>query len=102
MGSGADRPGSSSDHRRGVVGTVRAGGDPVQGALVQPRGLDPQAPAVPELAIYTGADGRYWWPLPGGRWELTVSARGHRSAAKTVVVDESGPVTLDFTLEPAR
>ena len=102
QGGDSPQPTSGAQASRGVVGTVRStGGQPVEGALVQPRALDPNAPAVPEIAAYTGPDGRYSWDLPPGRWELTVSADGYRPATRQVTIEAGGPATLDFTLEPA-
>lgn len=89
--------------RRGVVGTVRnAAGQPVEMVLVQPRALDPNAAAVPEIAVYSGKDGRYSWDLPPGRWELTAVADGYRTTRKSVTVGTTGPATLDFVLERVR
>lgn len=86
----------------GATGTVTSSsGGPIVGALVVPRGLDANSPAVPEIALYTDAEGRYVWSLPPGQWELTVTADGFRSETKTVAVAQGALAVLDFTLSPA-
>lgn len=55
----------------GVV--VDQGGRPVDGALVQPKSLDSPSLPVPELAVFSGPDGRYEWHLAAGRYEFTAT-----------------------------
>jgi carboxypeptidase family protein len=86
--------------RRGVTGRVTSDtGEPVSGALMEPRSLDEPAPAVPELAVLSDAEGKYFWDLPAGRWALTAKAEGFRPASATVAVGDDAVATLDFTLQ---
>jgi hypothetical protein len=97
-GGGAPTPAPE----RGVAGRITSiTGRPVEGALVAVRGLGRSPAAVPELAVYSDGEGRYWWDLPRGRWELSVRAEGHRQSAKVVHVRAGQRATLDFRLERA-
>jgi len=85
----------------GLMGRVLTpSGKPVAYAAVLVQSLDNPAPAVPGLAVTTGADGRYFWPLPPGHWEITVAAPGGAQQRKTVTVGKSKSAILDFTLTP--
>ena len=104
-----DCPVSSSDQdqpkpriRAGVVGRVMDwDGRPVEGALIEARPLDDPAPPIPEIAILSGGDGRYTWPLLPGTYEISVLAEGYRCPPKRVVVKSGQAVTADFKLERA-
>jgi hypothetical protein len=85
----------------GVTGRViTPSGQPVAHASVVVRSLDEPAPAVPEMAVMTGADGRYFWPVPEGRWEVTVFALDGATQSKQIAVAKPRSATLDFTLAP--
>jgi hypothetical protein len=95
--------GGPSAISEGVTGRIAdAGGGPIAGALVQPKSLDENARAIPEIAIVSDGEGRYVWRLFAGRYELAVSAAGYNAAAAQVTVN-AGQVTIqDFTLERLR
>ncbi len=106
--SDPNRPVSSTDpgERRGsgigegVSGRVTGPDNrPVEGAFIQPRSLDDPSPPIPEIAILSGDDGRYSWPLLPGDYEITVTARGYAGAAKTTTVKAGQVTPLDFHLE---
>jgi hypothetical protein len=85
----------------GLMGRVLTpSGKPVAYAAVLVQSLDNPAPAVPGLAVTTGADGRYFWPLPPGHWEITVAAPSGAQQRKTVTIGKSKSAILDFTLAP--
>lgn len=104
-----DSPVSSGDQdeprphiREGVAGRVMAfDGQPVAGALVEARSLDDPALPIPEIAILSGNDGRYMWPLFPGTYEISILAEGYRCAPRRVVVKAGEAVTVDFKLERA-
>jgi hypothetical protein len=87
--------------QEGVEGRVtRPDGEPIVGAFVQARSLDDPAPPIPEIAIVTDEDGRYAWPLEPGRYQISVSSDGYRSARKSVSFRAGEVKTLDFVLQP--
>lgn len=87
----------------GVRGRItNEDGNAIEGASVTAASLDPNGPAVPEMAIVSDANGRYEWPLPEGRYELTVAADGYERASKRVSVTRGNVATLDFVLSRAR
>jgi hypothetical protein len=104
--SSPDRPDSGGNGnsaarqlQEGVAGRItNDDGNAVEGAVVVAAPLDPGAPAVPEIAIVADANGRYQWPLRGGRYELTVRAEGYQQVSKRVAVRAGEVATLDFVL----
>ena len=104
-----DLPVSSSDQgqprpriREGVVGRVMAlDGRPIAGVLIEARSLDDPSPPIPEIAILSGSDGRYMWPLFPGTYEISALAEGYRCAPRRVVVKAGEVTTADFKLERA-
>ena len=95
---------SSSAAAPGVQGVVTdaATGAPVAGALVVPSSVDPDGPAVPEIAVRTDGQGRYTWSLPPGRWEISVRADGFADARGAVRVEPGKLATLDLELHSTR
>jgi hypothetical protein len=94
---------STQQLREGVTGRItNDDGNAVEGAAVVAASLDPNGPAIPEIAIVSDANGRYEWPLRSGRYELTVVAEGYERASKRVEVSSGKIATLDFVLSRAR
>jgi hypothetical protein len=86
----------------GVRGRVTsADGAPIAGRLVQAKSLDKPKRAIPELAVMTGEDGSYWWPLKPGHYRLSVAAEGYLTASQEVVVRSNQIAQLDFSLKKA-
>ena len=86
----------------GVVGRVTGpGGAAVSGATVTPSSRGDPGPPIPMTAAITDGDGRYWWSLPTGSWEITVSAPGFRTSSRAVFVADGSALRLDFELESA-
>jgi hypothetical protein len=104
--AGSERPvtDDAAGHGRarrpqGVVGRVTTpDGTPVVGAWIECRSLDRPSPPIPDVAVVTGADGRYQWPLPPGRYECRAVADGRESRAGRATVHEGSATTLDFAL----
>jgi hypothetical protein len=89
--------------KEGVAGRISdQDGRALEGAAVLAASIGPGGPAVPEIAIVSGADGRYEWPLRAGRYELTAVADGYRRVSKEVTVDSGAVATLDFVLSRER
>lgn len=85
--------------RVGVAGIVRtAGGTPAAGIVVFAKSLDRPGKPIPEIAIVSGADGAYFWPLKPGRYELTALVDGRRGPPGVVTVPKGGAAQLDLTL----
>jgi hypothetical protein len=85
----------------GVLGRVTSSrGDPVVTASVARTPVDSHRPVTQEAAV-TGDDGRYFWALPPGLWEITISAPGFRTASRRVTVVQGQRATLDFVLQPS-
>jgi len=76
----------------GVRGRVlTSDGAPVAGAVVAAAALPGTTAAVPELGVITGPDGSYAWPLPPGRFQLSV--QGEQAVAAVSVAVEPGKAT---------
>jgi hypothetical protein len=87
----------------GVTGTVaEEGGRPVEGAMIVPKSLDINGPAIPEIAIFSDKDGRYQWPLRPGRFEVLVRASGYGDVTQQVTVAPRTVATLDFVVRRGR
>lgn len=102
-----DDPVSSYDEPRnnvpmlqeGVTGRITAAdGRPVVGAMIVPKSLEEDPPAIPEIAITSNADGVYEWALPPGRYEMSVIADGFESETKRVTLGAEEVETVDFHL----
>lgn len=76
-------------------------GGVVAGAHVAIMAIDGDT-AIPEIAMLTGADGRYQTiAVPGGRYELTFGAVGFRPAFVEVTIENGAIVrAADAVLEP--
>lgn len=86
---------------QGVRGLVKsASGRPMPGIVVLAKSLDKPAPAIPDIAIVTNANGSYFWSLPPGNYELTFLRDGSKLAARRVVVRQSRVTQMDVL--PAR
>lgn len=103
--AGADAGGASDiqpnsaqpDAAPGVYGRVVDNqNQPVANAFVQAAPIG-DSPAVPELAVFTDADGRFIWPLKPGRYRVSVSD-DEGQAAREVDVAKSQRVTLVLRL----
>jgi protocatechuate 3,4-dioxygenase beta subunit len=105
-----DRPVSSEvqndlaqRHQRGVVGKVTAAdGRPITGAVIDAKSLDEPSPPIPERIVLSGAEGRYFWPLLPGDYELRATATGYRAATARVRVEAEELTNADFALDEAR
>jgi hypothetical protein len=90
-------------HKRGVVGAVKAAdGRPIMGAVIDAKSLDEPSPPIPERIVLSGADGRYFWPLLPGDYELRATATGYRTATARVRVGAGALTDADFALDEAR
>jgi hypothetical protein len=88
---------------QGVSGRVSdESGQPVERALVVPRSLDANSPAIPEIAVFSDGNGQYSWRLSPGRYEVTVTLDGFEPVTLPVNVGSSQVATLDFTLQRSR
>jgi len=91
--------GSATTRAQGVDGTVSdQEGNPVTGAFVTPTSLDTPSKAIPEVAVFTNAEGRFSWVLPAGRYRITVKADGYQDASAETDVPENGTATVDLKL----
>lgn len=93
-----DGAGEPAGIRQGAAGTVvDAAGRPVAGAMIAVRSLDTPSRPVPEIAVLSGGDGRYAWPLPPGRYELAALVGGRAGPAVAVTVPDGAVVTVGLT-----
>ncbi len=89
----------AQEGQEGIEGRVTAeDGTPIAGVFVQAESLDEPAQRIPEMAITTDEDGHYLWPLPPGRYRISVSIEGRQPAAETATVEPGKQTTLSFTL----
>ncbi len=85
----------------GVHGHVQTpSGNPVVDASILVKSLDQPAPAVPEMAMITDSNGNFNWPLPRGKWQVTVISLSGKRVSKNVTVGRSGPAKVNFILSP--
>ena len=71
-----------------LEGTVRSGGQPLSGALVDVAGS----------TAYSGADGTYMLLLPPGAQSGSVSAFAYQSQTFSTTIEQGGTTLLDFDL----
>ena len=89
------QPGGGPARGQVVQGKVSdAAGKPVEGVLVVPQGSQP----VPEIAVFTNAQGSYRWNLAPGTYTMTFTAAGYAPATHNVTVAADQTVDLDATL----
>ncbi|MFL6260653.1 MAG: carboxypeptidase-like regulatory domain-containing protein [Thermoanaerobaculia bacterium] len=99
--SGTDRHQNGQAPREGLAGRVTSlSGGPLAGAFVRAESLDNPSRLVPEIAIFTTPDGRYFWPLSPGSYRISVSAEGHQTAMGEATVRSGRRSVLDFVLRP--
>lgn len=85
----------------GVNGRVTGpGGGPLANATVLRFPVDPSRPVTQEAGV-TDGDGRYFWALPAGVWDVEVSMPGHRTVRQRVTVVEGQWAMMDFILQPS-
>jgi hypothetical protein len=84
----------------GVGGSVSTpDGAPVAVATVDRKPVGSDIPVTQQVAV-TDPEGRYFWPLTPGEWEITISAPGWQSASQHVSVSAGQLAELDFVLQP--
>ena len=111
-GAGAD-PNQPVSSRAVAVPEAPGSGEGIAGAVVDQRGtpladvfvqvtpLDPAAGPVPEIAITTDRRGRYQWPLPPGRYAVSIAAPEFAPQSKEIVVEPGRLADLDFVVAAA-
>lgn len=72
----------------------------MRGVVVLAKSLDKPAPAIPDIAIVTNANGSYFWSLPPGNYELTFLQDGRKLTTRRAVVQQSRVTQMDVL--PAR
>lgn len=93
-----DDAGEPAGIRQGAAGSVvSASGGAVAGAMVVARSIDRPSRPVPEIAVLSGEDGRFAWPLPPGRYELSALVGGRTGPAVAVTVPDGGMVRVELT-----
>jgi hypothetical protein len=94
---------TSQPLKEGVAGQITdANGKAIAEATVLAAALDPNGPAIPEIAIVSDESGRYQWPLRPGRYALTVVADGYERVSRRVALSAGEVATLDFLLPRSR
>jgi Carboxypeptidase regulatory-like domain len=74
---------------QGVAGRVLStSGRAIAGVLVTAQGAAANSPAVPELAVITGTNGAFEWPLQPGTYDLIVTAPSGAKANQRVTVGQ--------------
>jgi hypothetical protein len=108
-GSSPDAPTSSDDPaprvvapaESGIVGHVRTqSGAPLDGVVVLAESLDPGGRPIPELAIPTDQNGRFFWELEPGRYRLTFVRDGRTLGTRDVLLPaDRRAVAIDVVLD---
>jgi Carboxypeptidase regulatory-like domain len=97
-GNTANTPAGPTVTDTGVGGLVTdADRTPVVMASVERAAADSSAPVAP-LAGITGNDGRYFWALTPGTWDITVTAPRFATQTRQVIVTTGQTAILDFVL----
>lgn len=87
----------------GVAGViVDESGAPITDVFVQVVPADSTAGPVPEIAITTDDRGGYEWPLPPGRYVVSIAPTGFAPQTEEVVVEPGRLGELNFVLERAQ
>lgn len=90
-------------HERGIAGEVKsADGQPIAGAMIEVKSLDQPSPPIPERIVLSQADGRFFWPLKPGNYEVSATAAGYQSMTARVRVEAEGGANLDLVLDKLR
>lgn len=80
----------SPRERAGIAGRLStASGRPMAGVVVLVQSLGRPVP-IPDMANSTDQDGRFFWPLPAGRYRLSFVREGRTVAVRDVVVPGGG------------
>ena len=74
-------------------------GAPLVGVFVQAIGLGPDAPPVPEMAVFSDTGGSWHWDLRPGRYAITFSPSGRSPVTREVVVRGGEVTRLDIRLD---
>ena len=97
--SSDDTPQPARSSAEGVTGEIKDdNGRALDGAMIVPKSLEANGPAVPEMAILSDTTGRYRWPLRPGNYDVTVRADGYQDVTQRVTVSPGAVATLDFVL----
>ncbi len=100
--AGPARTQSPEAEGTGVRGRVTGtAGVPVELATITVTGGPRTDGPVSQQANVTDAQGRYFFPLPPGQWEITVTAHRYDPVTRTLVVSEGEPTTHHVVLEAA-
>lgn len=84
----------------GLRGTVRdAKGRPIAGALLVPRALPGTQARIPEIGVKTSLSGAFAWPLPPGRFMLSVMIEGEVRDSVRVESYEHRVTTVEIVIK---
>jgi hypothetical protein len=97
------RASSQKDPTFGVRGRVTTSdGTAIPRQMVLAESLDEPKRPVPELAVVTGQDGFYWWPLREGRYRLSIVTGESQTVARDIDIRANAVEQLDFTVPRKR
>jgi hypothetical protein len=72
---------------QGLTGrVVSKDGRPVAGVLVLPQAAGADSGPIPDIAVFTDADGRFTWRLKPGRYNVSFLVDGRVRARETVAI----------------
>ncbi|MRG27468.1 hypothetical protein GIJ05_04615 [Laceyella tengchongensis] len=73
-----DAPNPQPGQRITVTGTVvDTDGHPIAQVLVMPEPADDKSGPIPEIAVYTDAEGRFSWTVPPGTYDFVFRKPGY-------------------------
>jgi hypothetical protein len=97
------RPPSQKDPTFGVRGRVTSSdGTAIPGQMISAESLDKPKRPIPELAVVTGQDGSYWWPLREGRYRLSIVTEESQTVSRDIDIRANAVQQLDFTVPRKR
>ncbi|MQY02542.1 carboxypeptidase-like regulatory domain-containing protein [Actinomadura macrotermitis] len=98
--SNDDPPDPAEPRPAGAISgrVLTAAGTPVPDCPVLPEATSHPAPALPELAAVTNAEGHYRWPLPSATYTLTARCAQGTAHATNLVLHPGEELTADLIL----
>jgi hypothetical protein len=70
--------------------------------MISAESLDKPKRPIPELAVVTGQDGSYWWPLREGRYRLSIVTEESQTVSRDIDIRANAVEQLDFTVPRKR
>ena len=92
-----DDPVLDEDQLPGVYGRlVNSKGRPATNVMISAAGIGQDPQPVPELAVMTGSNGDFYWPLRPGKYRISADLPNGEHASAEVRLGEEGRAMVDL------